>query len=398
MDSSQVTGRDGDSIYLDYHSTTPCDPRVSELVESVSRGGFGNPSSPHTTGKSAQDLVEEARAKIAEHIGALRGEIVFTSGATESNNLAILGLVRGAVWRDSSRSRIVTSSLEHKSVLKAAEAAATQYGLEHVTIPATGEGIVDLSAAEELVDEGTLLVSVQAVNNELGTVQPVSELAELSDEAGSLFHCDAAQALGRLGFTVQDWNVDFLSLSSHKAYGPKGIGALYVSGGSNKQPIEPLMYGGGQEGGLRPGTLNVPAAVGFGEACQIVDSELASEVARTKELRDRLEDQLLEGVECARATVPRERRVASTVTVHFEGVEAEAVLARARDVAISTGSACESGAPEPSHVLEAIGYDRQSAYQCIRAAVGRFTDLHEVDEATATIASAVAGATEVSVV
>lgn len=396
MGSSQVTRRDEGPIYLDYHATTPCDSRVSELVESVSRSGFGNPSSPHTTGKAAQDLVEEARSKIATHIGALRGEIVFTSGATESNNLVILGLVRGAVRRDSDRFRIVTSSLEHKSVLNAAEAAAFQYGLEHVTIPATGEGIIDLSAAEELIDEDTLLVSVQAVNNELGTVQPVSEIAELSDKAGSLIHCDAAQALGRLRFTVKDWNVDFLSLSSHKVYGPKGIGALCISGGRSKRPIEPLMYGGGQEAGLRPGTLNVPAAVGFGEACQIVDSELASEVARTEKLRDRLEDQLLERIECARATVPREHRVASTVTVHFEGVEAEAVLTRARDVAISTGSACESGAPEPSHVLEAIGYDRQSAYQCIRAAVGRFTDLREVDEAADTIASAVAGVRELS--
>lgn len=392
----KVPRKSRETIYLDYHSTTPCDPRVSEVVRATSESNFANPSSPHVLGKAAHDLVEKARAQIAEHIGALAGEIVFTSGATECNNLVILGLARGHDEVNGKRSCIVTSAIEHKSVLKAAQAAASLFGLEHKTIPVTNHGIVDLSAAASLIDQQTLFVSVQAVNNELGTVQPVSEVAQLAHEFGALFHCDAAQALGRLRFDVQDWEVDFLSLSSHKAYGPKGSGALFISGGRSNHPIKPLMFGGGQEDDLRPGTLNVPAAVGFGEACQIVESDFKSELARVAALRDRFEDNLLSELDCAEATVPRGARVASTSTIRFAGVEAEAVLARLRGVAVSTGSACESGAPEPSHVLQSLGYSRREAYECIRAAIGRFTTKAEVDKAVDEISEAVRGANEVA--
>lgn len=370
------------AIYLDYHATTPCDPRVVEVVRSTLADRYGNPSSPHTVGQAADKVVESARGAVADHIGAQKGEIVFTSGATEANNLAIQGLVQGLRESPEGRNRIVTSSIEHKSVSKAADQVAQRSEcFEHEVLPVTSDGLIDFEAAQRLIDERTLLVSVQAVNNEIGTIQPISELAKIARRAGALFHTDAAQALGRIEIDAHDWDVDFLSLSGHKAYGPKGVGVLFIAGGPRKQPIEPLVAGGGQEGGLRPGTLNVPAIAGFGEACAILTDEVDEEVFRLGRLRDELERTITSGLERVEVLGASGPRVTSTTNIWLKGVEAEALLARLQSVAISTGSACESGAPEPSHVLLALGLERHDAYECIRAAVGRFTDAQDVSEA-----------------
>lgn len=388
LKSNQVTAETPDStdqsdieetIYLDYHATTPCDPRVVEVVVNTLAECYGNPSSPHTVGRKAERVVESARSEVAEHIGAHRGEIVFTGGATEANNLAIQGLAQGLRQDVEGRSRIVTSSIEHKSVLKpAAQVAQRGEFFEHVVLPATSEGVVDLDAARQLIDDRTLLVSVQAVNNEIGTIQPITELAEIAHRSGALIHSDAAQALGRIEIDVHHWHVDFLSLSAHKAYGPKGVGALYVSGGPGRQPITSLFAGGGQEGGLRPGTLNVPAIAGFGEACAILTDGMKDEVERLGRLRNEVERMITSGLDRIEVIGKSGPRVTSTSNIWIKGVEAEALLARLQDVAISTGSACESGAPEPSHVLLALGLRRRSAYECIRAAVGRFTRQQEL--------------------
>lgn len=395
--SLRSAGSKESPIYLDYHATTPCDPRVAEVVKESLLHGIGNPSSPHLIGRLAKKRVDRAREVVARCIGGLAGEITFTGGATESNNLAILGLARANRDGDDGRCRIVTSSIEHKSVVKPADVASRECeNLEHKVIPVTENGIVDLRKARELIDDHTILVSVQAVNNELGTIQPVRELAEIAHGRGAIVHCDAAQALGRIPVDVQEWDVDLLSLSAHKAYGPKGIGMLYTAGGRAKYPVLPLMRGGGQEDGLRPGTLNVPGIEGFAEACAIIFREREQEVDRLRNLRDEFEERVLSSVPGAEVVAGSGPRVATTTNIRFAGIEAEALLARLRDVAISTGSACESGAPEPSHVLEAVGLSRTEAYECVRVAVGRFTDKADVQAAARAIAGAVEAVRQVA--
>lgn len=394
MSSAQAVG-DGDLIYLDYHATTPCDPRVADVVSECLTATFGNPSSPHTAGKSAEARLAEARKSVAEHINARSGEIIFTSGATESNNTAIIGLAKGVGGRHGRQRRILTSEIEHKSVQKAATSA-TDYGFIHETIPVNSDGYVEPATVADLVDDRTFLVSVQAANNEIGTVQPIGEIAGRVKEVGAYFHCDAAQALGRLDVDVCRWGADLVSFSAHKAYGPKGIGALYIDGGPRSLPVAPLLQGGGQEKGMRPGTVNVPNAAGFATACQIIDNNLEQEKKRIASLRDTIEEIILSTVKGTTVIGGRDERLVSTTNIHFDGVEAEALLARAPNVALSTGSACESGAPEPSHVLEAVGLDREQAYECVRFAVGRFTTEEEIRQAASIVRKAVLGIRAVS--
>lgn len=377
---------DREVVYLDHHATTPTDSRVADKVMRVLNHIYGNPSSKHQLGEEAKEIVERARAAIASHLGALPGEIIFTSGASESNNIAIQGLMRGAAEAGTSRHKIVTSNIEHKSVSKTAKKAAERYGYEYRRIPVSSHGIVKLEEAEDLIDDETLLVSVQAVNNELGTIQPIEDIVHAANSHGAFVHCDAAQALGRLSIEVDNWDIDLMSLSAHKAYGPKGIGVLYIEGGTEQYPIQSITFGGGHEDGLRPGTVNVPAVAGFGKACQIIEGSLLGERKRCKRLRDRFEEELLSRVPEGEVLGDRSCRVTTTTNVYFPDVEAEAVLARTREVAASTGSACEAGAPEPSRVLQAIGLARDEAYRCIRFAVGRFTTEEEVDIAAQAIA------------
>jgi cysteine desulfurase len=347
--------------------------------------GYANPSSTHRQGRAVLSAVSAAREQIAAVLGATPGEVAFTSGATESNNIAILGAARAAPL---ARRRVVVSAVEHKAVLEIAAALARSgFGVE--IVPVDCDGRADLSALSRMIDETTALVSVQAASNEIGTLQPVAEIAQVTHRVGALFHCDAAQAVGRIPVDVRDWDVDLLSLSGHKFYGPKGVGALYVRGGFRAAPLEPLMYGGGQEGGLRPGTLNVPGIVGLGRAAEIVTAELSAEMQRVGVLRDQLEQILLQQLPAARRNGALSRRLAGNTSIRFPGVDAQAVIANLPDVALSTGSACSSGAPEPSHVLTAIGLSRTEASETIRVGLGRFTRQADVEYAAARIIEAV---------
>ena len=370
-------------IYLDYHATTPCDPRVVEVMLPYLTSDFGNPASGfHVYGRRAARAVEMAREQVAALIGAQASEIVFTSGATESNNLVLLGLTSS----DQSRRRIVTTAVEHKSVLEPCRIL-HERGFEVVVLPVLPDGTVDLAAAEAAINEETLLVSVQTANNEIGTIQPIAVLAELAHRRGALLHTDAAQAVGKIPFDVEELGIDFASVSAHKLYGPKGIGALYVRSGLRRR-LTPLLLGGGQEFNLRPGTLNVPAIVGFGEACRLAREEMPEEARRVAALRDLLESQLANRIPGLRFNGHRTRRLPGNSSITFPKIEADVLIANVPEVALSTGSACSSGTIEPSHVLTAIGLDWEEAQATIRIGIGRFTTREEIERAAHLIALA----------
>jgi len=372
-------------IYLDYHATTPCDSRVIEAMLPYFGEVFGNPSSSiHQAGQMAADAVEQAREQVASLVNAQSGEIIFTGGATESNNLALLGLARGATGN---RKRIVTTAIEHKSVLGPCKELHKQ-GFEVIILPVDRVGQVDVEAAEEAITENTLVVSVQAASNEIGTIQPITEIAHLAHERGALAHCDAAQAVGKMRVDVEAWGIDFLSISAHKLYGPKGVGALYVRGGPYSLPIKPLLFGGGQEHELRPGTLNVPGIVGLGVACRLCSQLLPEESKRVASLRDQFEGALFTAVSGLVRNGAPENRLPGNSNLTFPGVDAEALIVNTPDLALSTGSACTSGSPDPSHVLLAIGLSREAAYRTVRLGLGRFTTEDDVKYAATAIIEA----------
>jgi cysteine desulfurase len=365
-------------IYMDYQATTPADPRVVEAMQPYWSVMYGNPhSADHAFGWSADAAVETARGHIAALIGADADEIVFTSGATEANNLAVLGIARAS---PPARKRIVVSAIEHKCVLAAARAAADE-GFEVITVSVGADGIVDPRAVAAVVDDRTALVSVMAVNNEIGTVQPLSEIAALCAAAGAVFHTDAAQALNALPMDVAALGADLMSLSAHKAYGPKGIGALFVRRNLHVRP-KPIIHGGGQEGGMRSGTLPTPLCVGFGEACRILAEEREDDAKRIGALQDRFLAMLLKTVPGLRVNGNRASRHPGNLNLLFPAIDASLLLQNLHpNVAASTGSACTSGQPEPSHVLRAIGLSPDDATASIRFSIGRFTTEYDVDEA-----------------
>jgi cysteine desulfurase len=370
-----------DPIYLDYNATTPCDPRVVEKMLPYFSEQYGNPANGlHIQGRKSARAVAEAREQISALLAAQPGEVFFTAGATESNNLAILGLARAA--RRTTRRRIVTTAVEHKAVLLPSKKLADD-GFDIVVLPVNRNGKVDIEAARDVINTDTLLVSVQAANNELGTIQPVTEISLLAHEKGAYMHCDAAQAVGKIPVNVNDLGVDLLSVSAHKLYGPKGIGCLYVRGGTRTIALEPLAYGGGQENGLRSGTTNVPGAVGFGEACAIAQTELMDEMARLTALRDTLEMELLTVIDGLLINARQTDRLPNTSSLTFPGVDADALLLNMPELMSGTGSACTSGAVEPSHVLTAIGLSRAESSSTIRLSLGRFTYRHEIREIVA---------------
>ncbi len=347
---------------------------------------FANPSSSiHMGGRKAAQAVETARQRVAASIGAEPTEVVFTSGATESNNLAILGSARASSCR---RTRILVGAIEHKSVLAPCWSLREQQ-FEVEIIPVERDGRIDLAVVADMLDGNTFLVSVQAVNNEIGTIQPVSEIVELAHASGALVHCDAAQALGRIGINVGDWGADLLSLSGHKCYGPKGVGALYIRGGAQNAPLASLVYGGGQEFDVRSGTLNVPGIVGLGAAAELAERERWSDSERIGRLRDWFEDQVMSAIPGLDRNGATAARVAGNSSLTLHGVEAEAIIARLRDVHVSTGSACAAGALEPSHVLAAIGLTRSEAYSTLRVGLGRFTTQDDVAYAASALLRAV---------
>ncbi len=373
-------------IYLDYHATTPCDPSVVQAMLPFFSRKFANPSSEiHSMGREARRAVETARGQIASFIGAETDDIVLTSGATESNNLAIMGL---ASRQDPARrTRIVTSAIEHKSVLAPLEVL-SQQGFDVVVLPVDRLGRVSKDVAARETTDRTLLVSIQAANNEIGTIQDICAFSSLAHERGALFHCDAAQAAGKLPIDIDAWGVDLLSMSAHKMCGPKGIAALYVRGGVSRSVLRPLLYGGYQENGLRPGTLNVPLVVGFGEACRLAGEAMAEESIRLQQMRDSLEANLLQRIHGLKRNGALENRLPNNSSLTFPGIDAEALILNVPELALSTGSACNSGAQEPSYVLGAIGLSYDEANGTVRVGIGRFTTPEEIDIATAELITA----------
>jgi len=346
-----------------------------------------NSSSAHAPGRHVHNAIEAARNEVGALVAASAEEIVFTSGATESVNLAIRGLAERH-GRETSRRRIVTTPLEHKAVLESCARLGRQ-GFEVLTLPVDRTGRVMIDTAARLINADTLLVSIQSSNNEIGTIQSLEELVDIAHQAGAVFHCDAAQSVGKMPVCVNAWGVDLMSFSSHKMYGPKGVGALYVRGGARTSVLTPIFDGGGQEKGLRPGTLNTPAIVGFGEACKISGRELHDETPRLNVLRDRLQRELLSIDPLFRVNADGVERLPNTSSIQFSGLEADALLANASGVALSIGSACNSGAVGPSHVLKAIGLSDSEAYSTVRFSVGRFTSDDDIDAAVQQIAAAV---------
>ena len=369
------------TIYADYQATTPVDPRVLERMAPLWREEFGNPhSSDHVMGWRAAEYVHESATSVAALIGADADEVVFTSGATEANNLALLGLARRASAR---RRRILISAIEHKCVLAAARALAEREGFIVETIPVDGEGFVRLNVLETMLDETVLVASVMAVNNEVGTIQDVAAIAQLLRPHGIVFHCDAAQAPCAMDIKDLASHADLVSLSGHKMYGPKGIGALYVRRDLHER-IEPLLYGGGQQRGLRSGTVPVPLCVGMAAAADILRSEEGKhERLRVEGLRDSFLWSLAAGRYPVTVNGPtHSRRHPGNANVRFGGFRAEDILGSLQPhLAASTGAACTSGVPEPSHVLSALSLDPADVESSVRFSFGRFTSATEVASA-----------------
>jgi cysteine desulfurase len=361
-------------VYMDYHATTPLDPRVLEAMLPYFREEFGNAASKsHVFGWRAEEAVEAARSEIGKLIGATGREIVFTSGATESDNLALKGAAH--FYREKGR-HLVSVKTEHKAVLDPMQRLVRE-GFEVTFLPVAPDGRVDPAEVAKAIRPDTILVSVMAANNETGVVQPIEEIGRVTRERGVVFHCDAVQAVGKIPFDVERLNVDLASLSAHKMYGPKGVGALYV----RRKPRVRLIAeidGGGHERGHRSGTLNVPGIVGLGAACRLASAELAEEGARVLALRERLRRGLEARVEHLTVNGSLEHRLPGNLNVSFAYVEGEALMMAVKDVAVSSGSACTSASLEPSYVLRAMGVSDELAHSSIRFGLGRFTTEEEV--------------------
>ena len=368
-------------IYLDHHATTPVDARVLEAMLPFFTEKFGNAASKqHRFGWEANDAVERSRRQVAELIGASSKEIVFTSGATEANNLAIKGAVNG---RRAARDHIVTIATEHKAVLDPI-ARLAKHGWKVTVLPVNRDGLVDVTAVADAITERTLLVSVMTAHNEIGVIQPIKAIADVVHEKGALLHTDAVQAVGKVPFDVEKMDVDLASLSAHKVYGPKGVGALYVR--RKRVAIDAEIDGGGHERGMRSGTLNVPGIVGLGRAAEIAKDEMPSESERVRKLRDRL----LEGlrrIDDMAVNGSLAARLPGNLNVTFDGVDGDALLVGLDDVAVSSGAACTKA--EPSHVLTALGLPRDRALASLRFGVGRSTTAEEIDYAVTKVADVV---------
>ncbi len=374
-------------IYLDHQATTPVDPRVLEAMLPYFREDFGNASSStHLFGWRAEAAVEDARERIATHLGASPAEIIFTSGATESNNLAIQG-VMGA--RSKAPCGVVTLQTEHPSVLEACRAQ-TANGHRELRLPVDADGLVSPDDVEAAIGEQTTaLVSICAANSEIGVLQPVAEIARRCRESGVLFHTDAAQAVGKIPLRVDETEIDLLSLSGHKIYGPKGVGALFVRGRRPRIKLRPLVAGGGQERGLRSGTLAVPLIVGLARALDLCVEEQAEEARRLRELRDLLRERVEAAFPEVLVNGHPTRRLPGNLNLTFPGLDVERLLLALHDLALSTGSACSSSSGEPSHVLLALGRGEKLARASLRFGLGRGTTPEDIDYAAGRLIEAV---------
>jgi cysteine desulfurase len=373
---------------MDNQATTRVDPRVIDAMLPYFSEKFGNAASrSHEYGWEAEEAVEGARRQIAAVINAKSKDIVFTSGATESDNLAIKGVLE--FYRDKGH-HVITAATEHKAVLDTCKALSKSGAADVTCLPVDKEGFVDPDDVRRAITERTVLISVMHVNNEIGTIGPVAEIGAIAKERGVLFHTDATQAVGKLPVDVEAMGIDLLSLSAHKMYGPKGIGALYVRSKAPRARLAPMMHGGGHERGVRSGTLNVPGIVGLGEACALSAREASAEISRLTDLRGRLRDGLLARVDQVRLNGPWERRLPGNLHLSFAHVEGESLLMGLRDVALSSGSACTSATLEPSHVLRAIGVPDELAHNSLRFGLGRFNTADDVDFVIERVAEEVA--------
>jgi cysteine desulfurase len=363
-------------IYMDNHATSPMDPRVVEAMLPYFTQKFGNAASRnHSFGWEAEQAVENAREQIAKLIGATAKEIIFTSGATESNNLAIKGIAEMYKERGN---HIITQVTEHKAVLDTCKRL-EKYGYRVTYLPVKADGLIDLEDLKRAIDDKTILVTIMAANNEIGVIQPIAEIGKLCHEKGVIFHTDAVQAVGKIPVDVQAMNIDVLSLTAHKLYGPKGVGALYVRRRNPRVQISAQIDGGGHERGMRSGTLNVPSIVGFGKACEIAREEMGAEAARLSKMRDHLRQKLESALDYVEVNGNMEHHLPGNLNMSFVYVEGESLLMGINDVAVSSGSACTSATLEPSYVLKALGLGDDVAHSSIRFGLGRFNNEAEVD-------------------
>ncbi|MDW3206860.1 MAG: aminotransferase class V-fold PLP-dependent enzyme [Alphaproteobacteria bacterium] len=377
-------------IYLDYQATTPCDPRVVDRMMPYFSEVFGNPhSADHRHGWDAESAIEAARGQVAELIGAKPREIVFTSGATESNNLAIKGAARHRRATEG-RTRVVTVASEHKCVLESV-ARLEREGFDVTYLPVRPNGLLDLAVLQEALDERVAVVSVMAVNNEIGVIQPLEEIGQMARAVGAWFHSDCAQAFGKIPLDVDALSIDMMSVSGHKIYGPKGVGALYVRSRKPKVVLEALMDGGGQERGLRSGTLPTPLCVGLGAAAEIASREMAEEGDRLRALRDSLWERLQQDLPGLTVNGDLEHRIPGNLNLTVAGLESTELLAALDGLSVSAGSACSSGAQAASHVLQALGHDPAKIAAGLRIGLGRFTTRSDIDAAAEMLRDAISG-------
>lgn len=384
-----MTTDTSDSIYLDHHATTPVDERVVEEMQPYFTEQFGNPASDdHLFGAESKQGVETAREQIADAIGCRKEEIIFTSGATESDNLTVRGVAEFAEKHDKG-SHIITSEIEHEAVLEACESL-EEDGFDVTYLPVDDVGRVDPDDVEDAIRDDTVLVSVMAANNEIGTIQPVEEIGEIAKANQVFFHTDAVQAVGHVPIDVQDMGTDLMSISSHKIYGPKGIGALYVRRRRPKVKLEPLIHGGGHERGWRSGTLNVPAIVGFGKAMQLAERERESRIEHADALTSYMWDRISDELDDVVLNGDPDHRLPNNLNVSFLGVENKALVKNLQpDIAVSAGSACTTGKVEASHVLQAVGGDVDRWHSAIRFGLGKDNTQEEMEYAVDEVVGAV---------
>jgi cysteine desulfurase len=363
-------------IYMDNHATTRMDPRVFEQMKPYFMDVFGNAASRnHSFGWEAEEATEKSRKQIADLIGATPKEIVFTSGATESNNLAIKGIAQMYAERGN---HIITQAIEHKAVLDTCKRLEKE-GVRVTYLPVKTDGLIDLDQLRDAITDKTILISIMYANNEIGVVQPMAEIGKIAKEKGVLVHSDAVQAVGKIPVNVNKDGIDVLSLTAHKLYGPKGVGALYVRRRNPRVQITAQMDGGGHERGMRSGTLNVPGIVGLGAACEISNREMVEETKRLRFLRDKLKDRLMNDLDETYINGSWEHRLPHNLNISFAYVEGESLLMGINDIAVSSGSACTSATLEPSYVLKALGAGDDLAHSSIRFGIGRFNTEEEVD-------------------
>lgn len=363
-------------IYLDNHSTTPCDPRVVETMLPYFTEKFGNAASRnHSFGWEAEEAVEAARKQIAHLIHADAKEIIFTSGATESDNLALQGVAE--MYREKG-DHIITSSTEHRAVIDTAKFLEKK-GIKVTFLPVEKTGMVSPDDVRNAITDKTILISVMLANNEIGTINPVAAIGKVAKEKGVLFHCDATQGVGKIPVNVQEMGIDLMSFTAHKIYGPKGVGALYVRRKAPRVRLEPMMYGGGHERGMRSGTLAVPLIVGFGKACELCEQEMVTESVRMAKMRDRLQEGIMKGMDEVYLNGHPTERLPNNLNISFAYVEGEALLMGVKEIALSSGSACTSATLEPSYVLRALGVGSDLAHSSIRFGLGRFNTDEEVE-------------------